>query len=104
MVLLARRLTPHGTGSRSIVGSPVTKSFILRLNVVLGMIDGTASLISVDDDDIQRANLTSDSHWRNATVEYGEVNGGGYMATLEVFHQLHCLVIISRPDVSMRGY
>lgn len=66
------------------------------------MIDGTASLIAVDPEDIGRANLTSEDHWVNSTVEYGEVNGGGYMATLEVFHQLHCLVRLLVHDLSFR--
>jgi len=56
------------------------------------LIDGTASLIAVNKDDIKRVNKTSNEDWFNTTVEYGDLNGGGYMATLELFHQLHCLV------------
>ncbi|EQK99072.1 hypothetical protein OCS_05216 [Ophiocordyceps sinensis CO18] len=66
-----------------------------RVNLVMltgpAWIDGTSSLIAVNEDDIKGAK-PSDQAWLNTTVEYGEVNGGGYMATLELFHQLHCLV------------
>ncbi|KAF4504360.1 hypothetical protein G6O67_008518 [Ophiocordyceps sinensis] len=55
-------------------------------------IDGTSSIIAVDEGDIRRANKSSGQDWLNTTVEYGHVNGGGYMATLELFHQLHCVV------------
>ncbi|KAL3952535.1 hypothetical protein ACCO45_012478 [Purpureocillium lilacinum] len=53
--------------------------------------DGTASLIAVNEEDIKRSNKMSDDDWFNSTVEYGTQHGGGYMATMELFHQLHCL-------------
>ncbi|KAJ2976378.1 hypothetical protein NQ176_g4989 [Zarea fungicola] len=60
------------------------------------LIDGTASLISVSLEDIKRANKTASVDWVNSTVQYGNANGGGYMATLEIFHQLHCLNMIRK--------
>lgn len=54
--------------------------------------DGSASLITVTEEDIRRANKTNDEDWFNSTVPLGEVNGGGYMASLELFHQMHCVV------------
>ncbi|KAJ4155616.1 hypothetical protein LMH87_000853 [Akanthomyces muscarius] len=60
------------------------------------LIDGTASLIAVTANDIMKANLTADSRLFDSTVEYGQVNGGGHMATLEMFHQLHCLNMLRK--------
>jgi len=34
----------------------------------------------------------NDQVWFNSTVELDEDAGGGYMATIDAFHQLHCLV------------
>ena len=56
------------------------------------LIDGTASLLSASYEDIRRSNKTTPGDWLNATVEYDEASGGGFVGTLEVFHQLHCLV------------
>lgn len=63
-------------------------------------IDGTAVLLSVSRADIDKAWKSSDDDWFNSTVELGEANGGGYMGTLEVFHQLHCLVSNHAEEVS----
>ncbi|KAK4090038.1 hypothetical protein Purlil1_5664 [Purpureocillium lilacinum] len=58
--------------------------------------DGTASLIAVNEEDIKRSNKMSDDDWFNSTVEYGTQHGGGYMATMELFHQLHCLNMLRK--------
>ena len=58
----------------------------------LAWADGTAVVMSVDHDEVSRARKNTNEDWYNSTVELGEENGGGVMATLEMFHQLHCLV------------
>ncbi|KAJ6443651.1 Zn(2)-Cys(6) zinc finger domain protein [Purpureocillium lavendulum] len=58
--------------------------------------DGTASLIAATREDVERSRKTSEVDWFNSTVEYGAANGGGYMATLEMFHQLHCLNMLRK--------
>ncbi len=58
-------------------------------------VDGGAVVLGVSDDDVARSRKdgrTDDAAWFNSTVVLDDTNGGGYMATLEVFHQLHCLV------------
>ncbi len=81
------RFTHHGESLRT---TRLRRSLIPGATTAL--IDGTASLIAVTANDIMKANLTADSRLFDSTVEYGQVNGGGHMATLEMFHQLHCLV------------
>ena len=53
--------------------------------------DGGAVVLSVSEDDMRASRKASDDEWFNSTVRLDEENGGGFMATLEVFHQLHCL-------------
>lgn len=53
------------------------------------LIDGTASLLSVTMDDIKQSNKADDPNLLNSTVQYQD---GTYMGSLEMFHQLHCLV------------
>lgn len=43
-------------------------------------------------DAVARSRKTDHGEWFNSTVELEPENGGGYMATIEMFHQLHCLV------------
>lgn len=59
------------------------------LMTILDLIDGTASLISVTMDDIKQSNKVSDPELLKSTVQYQD---GTYMGSLEMFHQLHCLV------------
>lgn len=54
--------------------------------------DGGAVVLTVTEDDIRRSRKASPEEWLNSTVELDVLNGGGYMATLELFHQMHCLV------------
>lgn len=60
--------------------------------------DGGAVVLSVSEDDIRRSWKDGDDEWFNSTVRLDERNGGGYMATLEIFHQLHCLVSKSHTE------
>ncbi|MCJ1330069.1 hypothetical protein MMC10_006750 [Thelotrema lepadinum] len=56
------------------------------------LIDGTAAIVQATDEDIRRS--WKDNEWMNTTVKLDEEYGGGYMATLEMFHQLHCLNMV----------
>lgn len=59
----------------------------------IAWIDGTAVVLGVSEDLIRASGKREDAHAPfNSTVRLDEANGGGYMATLEVFHQIHCLV------------
>jgi hypothetical protein len=49
----------------------------------------TAAVLNVSRGEIFRS---GNAAALETVVELDEENGGGYMATLEVFHQLHCLV------------
>ncbi|KAH8888971.1 hypothetical protein GQ53DRAFT_825741 [Thozetella sp. PMI_491] len=57
---------------------------------------GGAVLLAATEDDIRRSRKASDDEWFNSTVVLDETNGGSYMATLEMFHQLHCLDEVRR--------
>lgn len=54
--------------------------------------DGGAVVLGVSREDIGRSWKDTSEEWFNSTVRLDKKNGGGYMATLEIFHQLHCLV------------
>lgn len=54
-------------------------------------VDGTAVVLSVSEEDIAKARKTDDPAWFNTTVKLKD-NKEGYMATIDMFHQLHCLV------------
>lgn len=54
--------------------------------------DGTAVVLSVGHEEVKSARKDKGDEWFNSTVRLGDANGGGMMATLEMFHQLHCLV------------
>ncbi|KAH8882946.1 hypothetical protein GQ53DRAFT_664950 [Thozetella sp. PMI_491] len=58
--------------------------------------DGGSVVLGVAEDDIRRSRKAGDDEWFNSTVRLDERNGGGHMATLEVFHQMHCLDEIRR--------
>ena len=60
--------------------------------LLLAWIDGTAVVLGVGQDEVARARKDTDEEWYNSTVQFSDENGGGTMATLEMFHQLHCLV------------
>jgi len=53
------------------------------------LIDGTVAIFPVTEDDIRRSRKTDE--WFNSTVRFDPEHGGGYMGTLEMFHQLHCV-------------
>lgn len=63
-----------------------------RCNSILEWIDGTAVVLRVDESDIARARKIDDPAWFNTTVQLNHNGKQGYMATLDMFHQLHCLV------------
>lgn len=44
--------------------------------------------IRISDEDLKKINKSG----RPSNVKYREIDGGGNMGTIEVFHQLHCLV------------
>ncbi|KAK8042809.1 hypothetical protein PG994_013292 [Apiospora phragmitis] len=69
------------------------------------LLDGTSTFISVTKEDIRRANQTDENlFWLNSTVQYDQANGGGYMGSLELFHQIHCLVISCHADTGLITY
>ena len=49
----------------------------------------TAVVMNVSAKEARRS--CNDRHFKTV-VELDEKNGGGYMGSLEIFHQLHCLV------------
>lgn len=49
-------------------------------------------VLSVGPEEVKAAKKDQEEEWFNSTVQLGDANGGGMMATLEMFHQLHCLV------------
>jgi hypothetical protein len=55
-------------------------------------VDGTAVVLSIGPEEVRSARKDQEDEWFNSTVQLGDANGGGIMATLEMFHQLHCLV------------
>ena len=50
---------------------------------------GTAVVLNVSAADIE---TSSNAAYSDSIVRLDKENGGGYMATIELFHQLHCLV------------
>ncbi|KAI1317918.1 hypothetical protein F5Y16DRAFT_140255 [Xylariaceae sp. FL0255] len=58
-------------------------------------LDGTAVILSVSKEDIARARKIDDLAWLNTTVKLDNEEGG-YMATIDMFHQLHCLNMIRK--------
>lgn len=59
-------------------------------------VDGAAVVLGVTEDDMRASRKATGDEWYNSTVRLDERNGGGYMATLEVFHQLHCLNMLRK--------
>jgi len=60
-------------------------------------IDGTAIVLAVSEEDIRNSNKVHNSDWYNSTVVLQETEDDvKYMATLEVFHQLHCLNMLRK--------
>ena len=55
-------------------------------------IEGTATVLGVNRNDVANSRRIDDPVWFNTTVELEEEAGSGYMGTLELFHLLHCLV------------
>jgi len=53
-------------------------------------------MIGISSHELARLNKSAES-----AAKYSAELGGGYMASLEVFHQLHCLV---RPGLTRRLY
>jgi len=49
----------------------------------------TAVVMNVSAQEIKKS---GNDRFLDTVVELDSENGGGYMGTLEVFHQLHCLV------------
>jgi Mycotoxin biosynthesis protein UstYa len=45
-------------------------------------------LIRISDEDLKNINKSG----RPSNAKFREIDGGGNMGTIEVFHQLHCLV------------
>ncbi|KAI1122363.1 hypothetical protein F5Y10DRAFT_271146 [Nemania abortiva] len=58
--------------------------------------DGTAVVLGVGAEEIRAAGKDKEEEWFNSTVQLGDANGGGMMATLEMFHQLHCLDLVRK--------
>ncbi|KAI1195937.1 hypothetical protein F5X97DRAFT_326020 [Nemania serpens] len=58
--------------------------------------DGTAVVLSVGPEEVKAAKKDQEEEWFNSTVQLGDANGGGMMATLEMFHQLHCLDMVRK--------
>ncbi|KAI8954443.1 hypothetical protein F4801DRAFT_605360 [Xylaria longipes] len=58
--------------------------------------DGTAVVLGVGTKEVRPARKDKDEEWFNSTVQLGDANGGGMMATLEMFHQLHCLDLVRK--------
>ncbi|KAI0871724.1 hypothetical protein GGS24DRAFT_503467 [Hypoxylon argillaceum] len=59
-------------------------------------VDGTAVVLSVGHEEVKSARKDKGDEWFNSTVRLGDANGGGMMATLEMFHQLHCLDLVRK--------
>lgn len=55
--------------------------------------------LAISEDELQ---LIGKGATANATVQIPDSFGGGYFATLEVFHNLHCLVSFSLPTIETR--
>ncbi|KAI3319117.1 hypothetical protein HD806DRAFT_510042 [Xylariaceae sp. AK1471] len=63
-------------------------------------VDGTAVVLGVGREEVRHAGKDKEVEWFNSTVQLGDENGGGMMASLEIFHQLHCLVRKRRRHIS----
>jgi len=62
-------------------------------------IDGTSVILGVTEEDIRKSNQLHDGDWFNSTVvlEHGKTKEETkYFATLEVFHQMHCLNMLRK--------
>lgn len=90
--------TMHGTVSRRAVrGKRVSCDRLL--NLATGWMGETAVVLNVSAEEIHRS---GNDLSMETIVELDSANGGGYMATLELFHQLHCLVCsttVSQVDI-----
>jgi hypothetical protein len=62
--------------------------YVHILNPV-GWIDGTSVVLSATEEEMSASENAASP---NTVTQLGKENGGGAMATLEMFHQLHCLV------------
>jgi hypothetical protein len=66
--------------------------------------DGGAVILGVTEDHIRNSRKASDEEWFNSTVRLDEMNGGQYMGTLEIFHQLHCLVCTAKFQITSTAF
>lgn len=54
--------------------------------------DGGSVALGVTKEAIEKSRKFTEDEWVNSTTRLDDADGGGYLATLEMFHQLHCLV------------
>jgi hypothetical protein len=73
---------------RQCVTTPQLLIYVQTLNPA-EWIDGTSVVLSATVDEVYASENAASL---NTVTQLGEKNGGGAMATLEMFHQLHCLV------------
>ena len=66
---------------------------LIQLHAI-AWVDGTSIVLSVSQEEIQRSSRwsTDEELSTRTAVVLSPHNGGGYMATIELPHQLHCLV------------
>ncbi|KAI1115235.1 hypothetical protein F5Y14DRAFT_411574 [Nemania sp. NC0429] len=67
-------------------------------------VDGTAVVLGVGPEEVRHARKDKEEEWFNSTVQLGDENGGGMMASLEIFHQLHCLDLVRKFTVYKYAY
>ena len=58
------------------------------------MIDGTQGTLAVPKETILQMEKASDREWLDSVVKLKHNGEERYMASLEIFHQVHCLVSV----------
>lgn len=85
-----KRLMTNGIDSLPVVRkSRHLLSFVKLMSLLIAWMSETAVVLNVSTQDIKN---TGNDRFVDTVVELDENNGGEHMGTLEIFHQLHCLV------------
>ena len=89
------RLMKNGSNTQTAVGSTLSCRSLppspFEKLIQAAWVRGAAFLFAVDEKTARKASSVQDASLATA-VQLSEAEGGGYLATIEMYHQLHCLV------------
>ncbi|OAL37120.1 hypothetical protein AYO20_03598 [Fonsecaea nubica] len=91
--LPVQRLMLLGTGSPQTASSIILDGLWVWADTILAWMVETAAVLNVSREEIYSS---GNAAALETVVELDQDNGGGFMGTLEVFHQLHCLNVLRK--------